>query len=461
MIVGTSHFDGSVAILGLARSGMATARALMAGGNQVLAWDDSPERVAAAARAGIPIRKGPDFDWRGIAALVPSPGIPLNHPAIVAARVAGVDILGDVEILWRAMAERRFVGITGTNGKSTTTALIGHILEHARQTAQIGGNLGTPALSLDALWAEGTYVLEMSSFQLDLTPTMSFDIAVLLNITPDHLDRHGSMNAYIAAKNNIFRPGRLKTAVVGIDGPDTLRIYKELCLRDDLNVIPVATGRRLLDGVATNGGLLEDHGRAICDLEAAIALPGQHNWQNAAAAYAATRALGVDPETIARAILNFPGLAHRMEHIAAIDGVQFINDSKATNGEAAARALACFNPIYWIAGGRAKSDGLRAAQPHFQRVAHAFLIGEAEQTLAAELDGRVDYSLCGTLDNALDAAAAQARVDGRPGAVVLFSPACASFDQYTDFEARGEAFRERVCILEQRQSEQALRVCAG
>ena len=460
MIVGTSHFNGSVAILGLARSGMATARALMAGGNQVLAWDDSPERVTAAAQAGIPVQKSPDFDWRGIAALVPSPGIPLDHPTMVAARAARVDILGDVEILWRAMAERQFVGITGTNGKSTTTALIGHILEHARQTVQIGGNIGTPALSLDALWAEGTYVLEMSSFQLDLTPAMSFDIAVLLNITPDHLDRHGSMNAYIAAKRNIFRPGRLKTAVVGIDGPDTLRIYRELCLRDDLDVIPVATGRRLLDGVAANGGLLEDRGQAICDLQAAIALTGRHNWQNAAAAYAATRALGVDPETIARAILNFPGLAHRMEHIAAIDGVQFINDSKATNGEAAARALACFNPIYWIAGGRAKSDGLRAAQPYFQRVAHAFLIGEAEQTLAAELDGRVDHSLCGTLDTALDAAAAQARADGRPGAVVLFSPACASFDQYTDFEARGEAFRERVHILEQRQSEQALRVCA-
>ena len=460
MIVGTSHFDGNIAILGLARSGMATARALMAGGNQILAWDDSPERMKAAVQAGISVNNGPGFDWRGIAALVPSPGIPLNHPTMVAARAAGVKIFGDVEILWRAMSERQFVGITGTNGKSTTTALIGHILEHARQTVQIGGNLGTPALSLDALWAEGTYVLEMSSFQLDLTPAMSFDIAVLLNITPDHLDRHGTMNAYITAKRNIFRPGRLKTAVVGIDGPDSLRIYRELRLRGGLDVIPVATGRRLLDGVATNGGLLEDRGRAICDLQAAVSLTGQHNWQNAAAAYAATRALGVDPETIARALLNFPGLAHRMEHIAAIDGIQFINDSKATNGEAAARALACFNPIYWIAGGRAKSDGLRATQPYFQRIAHAFLIGEAEQRLAAELDGRVDHTLCGNLDTALDAAAAQARADGRPGAVVLFSPACASFDQYSDFEARGEAFRERIRILEQRQSEQALRVCA-
>ncbi|PPR21399.1 MAG: UDP-N-acetylmuramoylalanine--D-glutamate ligase, partial [Alphaproteobacteria bacterium MarineAlpha10_Bin2] len=429
MIVGTSLFDGSVAILGLARSGMATARALMAGGNPVLAWDDSPERVTAAARAGIPVQDSADFDWRGIAALVPSPGIPLDHPTIVSAQASGVEIIGDVEILWRAMAERKYVGITGTNGKSTTTALIGHILEHARQTVQIGGNLGTPALSLDALWAEGTYAIEMSSFQLDLTRNMSFDIAVLLNIAPDHLDRHGSMNAYIAAKRKIFRPGRLKTAVVGIDGPDSLRIYRELRLQGDLDVVPVATGRRLLDGIATNGGLLEDHGQAICDLEAATALPGRHNWQNAAAAYAATRALDVDPETIARAILNFPGLAHRMEHIAAIDGVQFINDSKATNGEAAARALACFNPIYWIAGGRAKSNGLRALEPYFHRIAHAFLIGEAEQTLANELTGRVDHTLCGTLDNALEAAAAQARADGRPGAVVLLSPACASFDQ--------------------------------
>jgi len=460
MIVGTSLFDGSVAILGLARSGMATARALMAGGNPVLAWDDSPERVTAAARAGIPVQDSADFDWRGIAALVPSPGIPLDHPTIVSAQASGVEIIGDVEILWRAMAERKYVGITGTNGKSTTTALIGHILEHARQTVQIGGNLGTPALSLDALWAEGTYAIEMSSFQLDLTRNMSFDIAVLLNIAPDHLDRHGSMNAYIAAKRKIFRPGRLKTAVVGIDGPDSLRIYRELRLQGDLDVVPVATGRRLLDGIATNGGLLEDHGQAICDLEAATALPGRHNWQNAAAAYAATRALDVDPETIARAILNFPGLAHRMEHIAAIDGVQFINDSKATNGEAAARALACFNPIYWIAGGRAKSNGLRALEPYFHRIAHAFLIGEAEQTLANELTGRVEHTLCGTLDNALEAAAAQARADGRPGAVVLLSPACASFDQYIDFEARGEAFRELVLNLERLEAEQARRVCA-
>ncbi|MFP6778631.1 MAG: Mur ligase family protein, partial [Alphaproteobacteria bacterium] len=209
MIVGTSHFDGNIVILGLARSGMATARALMAGGNQILAWDDSPERLKTAAQAGIPVNNGPDFDWRGIAALVPSPGIPLKHPTMVAARTAGVEIFGDVEILWRTMSERQFVGITGTNGKSTTTALIGHILKHARETVQIGGNLGTPALSLDALRAEGTYVLEMSSFQLDLTPTVSFDIAVLLNITPDHLDRHSTMNAYITAKRNIFRPGRL------------------------------------------------------------------------------------------------------------------------------------------------------------------------------------------------------------------------------------------------------------
>ena len=460
MIVGTSHFDGTVAILGLARSGLSAARALMAGGNRVVAWDDSRERRAAAARAGIALQNGANFDWRAIATLVPSPGIPLDHPIMAAARAAGVRILGDVELLWRAMPERKFIGITGTNGKSTTTALIGHILNQARQTVQIGGNLGTPALSLEALWSEGTYVLEMSSFQLDLTQDLSFDIAILLNIAPDHLDRHGDMAAYVAAKRKIFRSGRLKTAVLGIDSPETLRIHEELRARDDLEIIPVTTGRRLLKGVAANGGLLEDQGQAICDLQAAIALPGSHNWQNAAAAYAATRALGIDPEVIARALLNFPGLAHRMEHIAAIDGVQFINDSKATNGAAAARALACFRPIYWIAGGRAKSDGLKALHPYFQRIAHAFLIGEAEPAFAAELESRVDYSGCGTLASALDAAAARARADGRPGAVVLFSPACASFDQFADFEARGEAFRDMVIALEHRQAELARRHCA-
>jgi UDP-N-acetylmuramoylalanine--D-glutamate ligase len=379
---------------------------------------------------------------------------------MVSARAAGVEIVGDVELLWRAMPERKFIGITGTNGKSTTTALIGHILERARQTVQVGGNIGTPALSLEALWAEGSYVLEMSSFQLDLTCNMSFNIAVMLNIAPDHLDRHGDMAAYITAKKNIFRAGRLKTAVLGIDSPAMLRIYEELRNRDGLEVIPIATGRRLLNGVAVNGGLLEGYGQAVCDLEAATALPGSHNWQNAAAAYATTRALGIDPEVIARALLSFPGLAHRMERISAIDGVQFINDSKATNGDAAARALACFSPIYWIAGGRNKSNGLKALQPNFRRIAHAFLIGEAEQDFADELEGRVNYSRCGTLDNALEAAAAQARTDGRAGAVVLFSPACASFDQYSDFEARGEAFRKLVMNLEQRQATQARRYCA-
>jgi UDP-N-acetylmuramoylalanine--D-glutamate ligase len=460
MIVGTSHFDGTIAVLGLARSGLATVRALMAGGNQVIAWDDSCERVADAARIGIPVSDSADFNWHGIAALVPSPGVPLDHQTMVSARAAGVEIVGDVELLWRAMPERKFIGITGTNGKSTTTALIGHILERARQTVQVGGNIGTPALSLEALWAEGSYVLEMSSFQLDLTCNMSFNIAVMLNIAPDHLDRHGDMAAYITAKKNIFRAGRLKTAVLGIDSPAMLRIYEELRNRDALEVIPIATGRRLLNGVAVNGGLLEGHGQAVCDLEAATALPGSHNWQNAAAAYATTRALGIDPEVIARALLSFPGLAHRMEHISAIDGVQFINDSKATNGDAAARALACFSPIYWIAGGRNKSNGLKALQPNFRRIAHAFLIGEAEQDFADELEGRVNYSRCGTLDNALEAAAAQARTDGRAGAVVLFSPACASFDQYSDFEARGEAFRKLVMNLEQRQAAQARRYCA-
>ncbi len=460
MIGGISQFDGNVAILGLARSGLATARALLSGGTRVLAWDDSSERRKEAARVGVPIHPNGSFDWHDIALLVPSPGIPLDHPTMVAARNARIEIIGDVELLWRAMQDRQFVGITGTNGKSTTTSLIGHILKQARQNVQIGGNLGTPALSLEALLAEGTYALEMSSFQLDLTKNMSFDIAVLLNIAPDHLDRHGSMNAYVAAKRKIFRSGRLETTVIGIDDPDSLNIYKELRLRDGIHVVPISTGRRLLDGVAVNGGLLEDHGQAICDLQTATALTGRHNWQNAAAAYAVTQALGVDSETIARAILNFSGLAHRMEYIASIDGVQFVNDSKATNDNAAARALACFNPIYWIAGGRTKSSGLRAVQPYLQRIAHAFLIGEAQESFSVELAGRVDHTLCGTLDQALAAAAAQARFDGRPGAVVLFSPACASFDQFADFEARGEAFREFVYDLERRESEQARKVVA-
>ncbi len=447
VIVGSPYRGRPVVVLGLAKSGLAAARALLAGGTHVLAWDDDPARREMAQRAEVPVSEPAECDWGVIAALVPSPGVPLDHPMLTAARRASTEIVGDAELLWRAAQAPRYVGVTGTNGKSTTTALIGHILARAKRPVQVGGNLGTPALALETLWAEGTYVLEMSSFQLDLTARLSFDVAVLLNIAPDHLERHGSMDRYIAAKRKIFRSGRLATAIVGVDDADSRLILEAVDAQGITETVPVAIGRPLPDGVAVLDGTLFERGAAVCDLTDAAALTGAHNWQNAAAAFAAARACGLDREPIAEALQDFPGLPHRMERIACIDGVAFVNDSKATNAEATARALACHESIYWIAGGRPKAGGIAALEPHLTHVVHAFLIGEAEAEFAADLEGHLPCTRCGDLGSAVSEAARRAQADGRPGAVVLLSPACASFDQFVDFEARGEAFRERVRAL--------------
>ena len=342
-----------VAVLGLARSGLAAARALHAGGARVLCWDDLPAARERARAQGFDVcRAGPED---GIAALAPSPGIPLSHPAIVAAHGAGVEVVGDVELLWRTLPEPRYIAVTGTNGKSTTTALIGHLLHAAgERQVRVGGNLGTPALDLEPASGEGTVVLELSSYQLDLTIEATFDIAVLLNVAPDHLERHGTMAAYVDAKRQIFRPGRLETAVVGVDDRIAREIHDGLRTRPGIRVRPVTVAARSPEGVSVAGGLLHEDGAPICDLSGAPALPGRHNHQNAAAAYAVARACGLAPGAIEQGLLDFPGLPHRMERIGSIEGIPVINDSKATNAEAAARAIACFENVYWIAGGRPK-----------------------------------------------------------------------------------------------------------
>ena len=435
----------TVAVLGLARSGLAAVRALGAGGAQPLCWDDSPAARATARDQGFEVRPAGPED--GIAALVPSPGIPLSHPMVAAAREAGVEVVGDVELLWRTLPEPRYIAITGTNGKSTTTALIGHLLHGAgARHVRVGGNLGTPVLDLTPIPGDGTFILELSSYQLDLTVEATFDIAVLLNVAPDHLDRHGTMTAYVDAKRQVFRPGRLETAVVGIDDPISRAVHDSLQARERLHVAPVTVAERSSRGVSVKDGMLHEDGEAVCDLSHASALPGRHNWQNAAAAYAAARACGFPPEPLAQALLDFPGLPHRMERIGAVGGIPVINDSKATNAEAAARAIACFEKVYWIAGGRPKEGGIDAIAPVFARVAHAFLIGEAEDRFAATLEGRLPVTRCGTLDRAVTAALDAASRNGREGTVVLFSPACASFDQFRDFEQRGDTFRALVPV---------------
>jgi UDP-N-acetylmuramoylalanine--D-glutamate ligase len=441
-----------VAVLGLARSGRAAARALKAGGAQILAWDDDPA-VRGSLADEIALCDPAQADWRDIAALVLSPGIPHTypepHPAVLRAREAGAEIIGDIELLGRARPAASYVGITGTNGKSTTTALIGHILAVAGRRVETGGNLGTAALSLAPLGSEGTYVLELSSFQLELITCLAFDVAVLLNITPDHLDRHGGMEGYIAAKRRIFaHQGAHSTAIVGIDDPICRAICDELRREGPARVVPISVNERAPGGVYVERGQLVDAtGRQpihMLDLGEAERLPGSHNWQNAAAAYAAARSLGVAPEDAASAIRSFPGLAHRQELVDTIDGIRYINDSKATNADAAEKALACYEAIYWIAGGLPKAGGIAPLAPYFRRLRHAYLIGTATEEFAATLGSSVPITRCGDLATALRAAAEDARRDGVAGAVVLLSPACASYDQFAHFEARGDAFRALV-----------------
>jgi len=454
-IVVDSFAGRRIAVLGLARSGRAAVRALAAGGAEILAWDDDPA-VRDSLAAEMPLSDLAAADWRQIPALVLSPGIPQRypepHPAVLRARAAGSEIIGDIELLGRARPDARYVGITGTNGKSTTTALIGHILAAARQRVEIGGNLGTPALSLAPLGGEGIYVLECSSFQLELIGSLAFDVAVLLNITPDHLDRHGGMAGYIAAKRRIFaRQRAASTAIVGIDDPICRAVADELGRAGPARVVPISVIESAPGGVYVDRGRLVDAtgGRPVEVLDLALAerLPGSHNWQNAAAAYAAARSVGVAAEEAAGAIRSFPGLAHRQELVDTIDSVRYINDSKATNADAAEKALACYEAIYWIVGGLPKAGGITPLAPYFRRLRHAYLIGTATEEFAATLGNSVPFTRCGDLRTATQAAAEQARQDGASGAVVLLSPACASYDQFANFEVRGDAFRALVAEL--------------
>src|SRR6267154_1698674 len=452
MIVVDDFRGRPVGVLGLAKSGRAAAQALAAGGADILAWDDNPKAREALA-AQLPIRELATADWRNIAALVLSPGIPHSfpepHPAVTRARDAGAAIIGDLELLGRAQPEARYIGITGTNGKSTTTALIGHILAAAGQRVEVGGNLGTPALSLAPLGRDGSYVIEASSFQLELITTLAFDIALLLNITPDHLDRHGTMEGYVAAKRHIFaRQKKAATAIVGVDDAICRDLCDELRRTGPARVVPISVLQPVSGGVYVDQGWLVDamggQPVRVLDLGLAERLPGAHNWQNAAAAYAAARVSGVDTAAATAAICSFPGLAHRQELVGTIDGVRYINDSKATNADATEKALLCYPAIYWIVGGLAKAGGIEPLAPYFGRLRHTFLIGRATEEFAATLEGSVPFTRCGDLATAVAAASAQARHDGVPGAVVLLSPACASYDQFKNFEERGDIFRGLV-----------------
>ncbi|HKW53424.1 MAG TPA: UDP-N-acetylmuramoyl-L-alanine--D-glutamate ligase [Stellaceae bacterium] len=456
-MIEVAMFQGEkVAVMGLARSGLVAAQALQHGGAKVMAWDDAAAKRDAAAAAGVPIVDLGTTDLAGVRALVLSPGIPHTYPkpnpVAARARAAGARIIGDIELLAQSRRQARYVGITGTNGKSTTTSLIGHIVAQSGRAVAVGGNLGMPALSLAPLGADGIYVLEMSSYQLELTESLTFDVAVLLNITPDHLDRHGGMDGYIAAKRRIFaRQKNPQTAILGVDDEFSRAMADALARGGAQRVVPISAETRAPGGVYVEAGWLIDDmegaARRMLELRRAARLPGTHNWQNAAAAYAATRALGIDNSTAIAGIIGFGGLAHRQELIATIDGVAYVNDSKATNADATAKALACYDAIYWIAGGLPKEGGITSLAPFFPRIRHAFLIGKATEEFAATLEGRVPSSRCGELGRAVAAAREAALAQRKPGAVVLMSPACASFDQFANFEERGDVFRRLVQAL--------------
>ena len=456
-MIDLGFFSGlPVAVFGLGRSGLAAARALHAAGAEVWAWDDSEDRRAAARAKDVPLVDLYTCNWREPTSLILSPGIPHTHPAphpvAALARAHDAEIICDIELLGRAQRNAQYVGITGTNGKSTTTALTGHIFQLAGRAVEVGGNIGTPVLEFDGMDDGGTYVLEMSSYQLERTLSITFDVAVLLNISPDHLERHGGLEGYIAAKREIFRrQTRPRTAILGVDDEICRGIYDELRAADEQVVIPVSGRARCAGGIyVLDGRLCDDTGggdAAVMDLREVPSLPGAHNWQNAAAAYAACKAARIEPPVIAACLRSFPGLAHRQELVAVIDGIAYVNDSKATNADAAAKALSCYDAIYWIAGGQAKDGGLSGLESCYPRIVEAFLIGEAEADFARALKDRVAVRRCGTLDAAVPEARARALAEGRPGAVVLLSPACASFDQFTDFEARGETFRKLVEAL--------------
>ncbi len=456
-MIAVETFAGkTVAVFGLARSGLASVRALKAGGAEVLAWDDKEPLRDAAREAGAKAIPWTEWPWDRLAAVILSPGIPLTHPkphdVVVRAREWDVEVIGDIELFARTVTRVPVIAITGTNGKSTTTALIGHILTQAGFDAQVGGNIGQPALALSAPGPKTIYVLEISSYQIDLSPGLAADVAVLSNITPDHIDRHGSLENYAAVKMRLLKQTKKAGLnVVGVDDAHCASIFTRLSSNGGAPSVGVSVGKVLGRGIFVLDGVLYDaeHERTtkVMDLKTASHLPGAHNWQNAALAYAAVKPFVTNTGTIASAITSFPGLAHRIEDVGCIGKVRFVNDSKATNADAAERALVCFDDIWWIAGGRPKAGGIVPLEPYFSRIRKAYLIGEAAEAFAETLQGKAEVVISGTLDAAVAAAAADAAKSESNAPVVLLSPACASFDQFPDFERRGDAFREIVAKL--------------
>ncbi len=456
MIPATSFRNSNVAVFGLGGSGRAAARSLFAGGANVTAWDDSPAAVEAARAEDIDVADLRTVDWQSFAALVLAPGVPLTHPkphwAVVSARSAGIEIIGDLELFSRErrvhVPQAEFVAVTGTNGKSTTAALIAHLLTTAGRVAALGGNIGTSIMDLDPPKMGRTHVAECSSYQIDLAPGLAPTVGVHLNLSPDHLDRHGSMATYARIKERLVAAA--ETAIVGVDDNWSQAIADRVAGLGR-KVVRISARRPLAHGFYAAGEAVvaAEDGSAteIARLAGVTTLRGAHNAQNAVAAAAAVRALGLDDGDIRSGLATFPGLRHRMEEVLRLGSVLFVNDSKATNVDAAAMALASFQRIYWIAGGQEIKGDISLLADFFPRIARAYLIGEAAESMVAGLADRLPYVISGTLSAAVDAAASDAADDSAAQVAVLLSPACASFDQFRNFEERGDKFRDLVLEL--------------
>jgi UDP-N-acetylmuramoylalanine--D-glutamate ligase len=457
MIPVTSFAGKTVAVFGLGGSGLASCHALKAGGAEVIAADDGADNLAKAAQAGFITADLRKVSWQNFAALILTPGAPLTHPAphwsVLMAREAGVEVIGDIELFCR---ERRrhapdapFVAITGTNGKSTTTALIAHLMKVAGYDTQMGGNIGTAILSLEPPRMGRVHVIEMSSYQIDLTPSLDPSVGILINISEDHIDRHGTLEHYAAVKERLVA-GVQGTAIVGVDDI-WCRNAADRIERAGRRVVRISVKNPLADGiyveretiVRSSGGAREE----IARIGGIGSLRGLHNAQNAACASACALALGVGKDILQNGLRSFPGLAHRMEQVGRRGNVLFVNDSKGTNADAAAHALSSFPDIFWIAGGKPKAGGITGLAEYFPRIRKAYLIGEAAPEFAGTLGERVPHEMSGTLEVAVASAARDAEASGLHDPVVLLSPACASFDQYRNFEIRGAKFRDLVNAL--------------
>jgi UDP-N-acetylmuramoylalanine--D-glutamate ligase len=456
MIPITVFAGRKVAVIGLGKSGLLSAGALIKGGADVVVYDDNEKMRTDAASAGLTVQNLHEIDWSDIAALVLAPGVPLTHPTphwtVQLAHKAEVEIIGDIELFCRERAKSGahcpLIAITGTNGKSTTTALTAHLVEAAGRDAQMGGNIGVPVLALAPFADNRVYVLEVSSYQIDLAPSLRATVGVLLNVSEDHLDRHGTMENYAALKTLL--PASIEqggTAVIDVDDRWT-RSGADRIERAGRKVVRVSVEAPLRDGYYAEGTHIlratAGKAHAVAELAGIGSLRGKHNAQNAACAIAACVAIGIDLPSIQKGLVTFPGLAHRMQQVGRKGPILYVNDSKATNADSAAKALGSFHDIYWIAGGKPKTGGITSLAEFFPRIRKAYLIGEAAAEFARTLDGKVDYEIVEVMSAAVDAATRDAEAAGLKEPVVLLSPACASFDQYPNFEVRGTAFTDLV-----------------